>query len=171
MYQQSVAHAFTIFRICGVFAATLILIAENYLHLLLCLVFLIIEIPFCMVSWTLTLTNLNVFRIDWPTSWQSHILLAVFHCFVPFIGYPHILEYFSISVACMFIFTPCLLHHSHPIHWDQTKVLVCQSIEERPTQAQEVFTLVPHLFGTTSRCLSAQPFHLLPSGNISRHIA
>ena len=34
------------------------------------------------------LTRLHsVYRIDWPTWWQSLLhLLAVFHCFVPFIG-------------------------------------------------------------------------------------
>ena len=35
----------------------------------------------------------------------------------------------------------------------------------RPTQVQELFTLM-HLSGTTSRCLSVQPFQLLPSRNI-----
>ena len=30
---------------------------------------------------------------------------------------------------------------------------------------------MPHLFGATSRCLSAQPFQLLPSGNSWRHIS
>ena len=33
------------------------------------------------------------------------------------------------------------------------------------------FHLAPLLFGTTSRCLSVQPFQLLPSRNISRHIS
>ena len=33
------------------------------------------------------LTSLNKFRIDWPTSWQSHLhLFTVFPCFIPFIG-------------------------------------------------------------------------------------
>ena len=35
----------------------------------------------------------------------------------------------------------------------------------------ELFTLVPRLFGTTSRCLSIQPLQLLPSRNIWRHIS
>ena len=71
----------------------------------------------------------------------------------------------------LFIFTSCLLHHSHPAHDDQAKELVCRSPESRPIQAQELFTLVPHLFGITSRCLSLQPFQLLPSRSISRHIS
>ena len=50
-------------------------------------------------------------------------------------------------------------------------MLVCQSLESRPTQAQEYFTLVVRLYGTTSRCLSIQPFQLLPSRNIWRHIS
>ena len=43
---------------------------------------------------------------------------------------------------------------------------VCQSLGSRHTQVQELLTLVPCLFGTTSHCLSAQPFQLLPSRNI-----
>ena len=57
----------------------------------------------------------------------------------------------------LFIFTPCLSHHSHPFHCDQTKELVCQSLGSRPTQMLEHFTLVPLLFGTTS-LLSVGPF-------------
>ena len=68
----------------------------------------------------------------------------------------------------LFIFTLCLPHHSHPINWDQWKVLVCQS---RPTQVQEVFTLVCHLFGTTCCCLSIHPFQLPSSRNSWRHIS
>ena len=30
---------------------------------------------------------------------------------------------------------------------------------------------MPHLFGTACRCLSVQPFRLLPSRNVSRHIS
>ena len=71
----------------------------------------------------------------------------------------------------LFIFTPCLLRHFHPVHWNETTIIVCQSLGSRPTQVQELFTLVPHLFGTTSRCLSIQPFQLLPLRNIWRHIS
>ena len=49
-----VAHAFTICGICGIIAVTLIWIVQNYLQLLLCPVVLIIAIPFCMVSPTVT---------------------------------------------------------------------------------------------------------------------
>ena len=46
-------------------------------------------IRFCMVSRMLTSPNFDVFRIDWPALWQSHLCwLAVFCCFVPFIGLP-----------------------------------------------------------------------------------
>ena len=38
-------------------------------------------------------------------------------------------------------------------------------------KAQELFTLMLHLFGTTCRCLSFQPFQLLPSRNISRQVS
>ena len=36
---------------------------------------------------------------------------------------------------------------------------------------QELFTLLPCLLGTTFRCLPVQPFRLLPSSNIWRHIS
>ena len=35
---------------------------------------------------------------------------------------------------------------------------------------KRTFALVLHILGTASRCLSVQPFQLLPSRNISRHI-
>ena len=47
----------------------------------------------------------------------------------------------------------------------------CQSLGSRPTQVQDVFILVPRLFGTTPCCLSVQPFPLLPSRKIWRHIS
>ena len=42
----------------------------------------------------------------------------------------------------LLIFSPCLLHHFLPVHWDQAKELVCRTLGSRPTQAQELFTLV-----------------------------
>ena len=71
----------------------------------------------------------------------------------------------------LFVFTPWLPRHSHPVHWDHTTIIVCQSLESRPTQEQEFFTLVPCVFGTASCCLYIQPFRLLPLGNIWRHIS
>ena len=73
--------------------------------------------------------------------------------------------------SSLFIFTPCLPYHSHPVQWDGAKELVCQSLGSRPTQTQELFTVVPRLSGTTSLCLSVQPFQLLPSRNIWRRIS
>ena len=61
--------------------------------------------------------------------------------------------------------------HSHFFHWYQTKELVCWSVGSRPRQAQELFTLMPHLLGTTCHCLSIQSFQLVPSRNIWRHIS
>ena len=79
------------------------------------------------------------------------------------------------SKPCMknslFIFTPCLPHRFLPVHWDQTMIIICQSLGSRPILVQEPFTLLPHLFGTTSHCLSVQPFQLLPLRNIWRHIS
>ena len=155
--------------------------SANYLQLPLCLIISNISIHSCMVSRSLTSPNFNVFRINRPALWQSHLdLLGVFHCFVPFNGYQLNLEYCSRSVFwrtksfmknSLLILTPCVLHHSHSVHWDQTKDLVCQSLGSRITQVQEHFTLVSLLFGTASRCLSIQSFQLLPSRNIWRHIS
>ena len=55
--------------------------------------------------------------------------------------------------------------------WDQTTIIVCQYLGSRPTQVQELSTHVLRLFETTSRCLSIQPFQLLPSRNNWRHIS
>ena len=77
-----------------------------------------------------------------------------------------LLTYKTLREKSVFMFTPCL-----PSHWDQTKELVCQSLGSRPTQVQQLFTLVSLLFGTTCRCLSIQPFQLLPSRNISKRIS
>ena len=50
--------------------------------------FLITVIQFCLVMQTLTSPNFNVFRINWLMLQRSHQhLLAVFHLWVPFIGY------------------------------------------------------------------------------------
>ena len=50
-------------------------------------------------------------------------------------------------------------------------IIVCQSQGSRPILVLELFTLMPRLFGTTSRCLSVLPVQLLPSRNIWRHIS
>ena len=68
----------------------------------------------------------------------------------------------------LFIFTSCLPHHFLPIHWDQTMIILCQSLGSRPMLVQELFTVVPRLFGTTSGCL---PVQFLPLINIWRHIS
>ena len=104
----------------------------------------------------------------------------MFHCFIPITGCQYNWENCSRSVcwptrcfmkSSLFIFTSCLPHHCYPIHWDQAKELVRQSLGSRSTQVQELFTLVPHLFGTTCHCLSVQPFQLLPSRSMWRHIS
>ena len=71
----------------------------------------------------------------------------------------------------LFTIIPCLLHRFLPVHWDQTMIIVCQSLGSRPILVLELFTLVPRLFGTTPRCLSVKPFQLLPLRNIWRHIS
>ena len=39
----------------------------------------------------------------------------------------------------LFLFNPCLTHHFHPVHWDQTMIIVCQSLGSRPTQVWWAF--------------------------------
>ena len=62
-------------------------------------------------------------------------------------------------------------HRFLPVQWDQTMIKVFQSLGSRPILVQELFTPVPLLFGTTSWCLSVQPFQLLPLRIIWRHIS
>ena len=62
-------------------------------------------------------------------------------------------------------------HRFHPVHWDQTMIIVCQSLGSRPILVLELFTLVHRLFGTTSSCLFVQSVQLLPLRNIWRHIS
>ena len=62
---------------------------------------------------------------------------------------------------------PSLLSHT----LRSNKGISLSVLRSGPTQAQELFTLVPCLFGTTCRCLSVQPYQLLPSRNISGHIS
>ena len=52
----------------------------------------------------------------------------------------------------LFIFTPCLPHYSHPIHWYQTKESLCLLLWCRPTQEQGRFTLDPLPFGKQPVC-------------------
>ena len=100
------------------------------------------------------LTRLHsVYRINCPAWWQSLIhLLAVFHCFVLFIGCQWGLEYFLRSIRwptrpcvknSLFIFIPYWLHRFLPVHWDQTMIIVCQSLGSRPILVLKLFTLVP----------------------------
>ena len=67
----------------------------------------------------------------------------------------NLMTYKMLRENSLFSFTPCLPHLSYPVDWDQTKVLVCRSLKSRPTQVQELFTLVLRLSGTTFHCLSA----------------
>ena len=42
----------------------------------------------------------------------------------------------------LFIFIPCWLHRFLPVHWDQTMIIVCQSLGSTPILVLELFTLV-----------------------------
>ena len=126
----------------------------------------------------------ELIRVKWQKFGRSASLWLLYSCVLILysLKFDWLIEVWLIDVfepvikvsSCvknsLFIFTPCCPHHFHPIHWDQTTIIVCQSLGSRPAQVQELFTLVPHLFGTTSRCLSIQPIQLLPLRNIWRHI-
>ena len=153
--QQSAAHAFTISGICCVFAISLIWIVQNYLQLLLRRVISFFAIHFCMVPQTLTSSNFTL------TSKLQSVQNRLAHVttksppFTRSVSLIFSLHWLPVKLYCsrsvywltkrimknrLFIFTPCLPHHSHPFHWDQTKELVCQSVGSRTTQAQEFFT-------------------------------
>ena len=94
-HEQSAEHAFTTFVICGVFAFPLIWIVQNFLQIRLCLAVLSVAIHFCRALRTLTTSNFNMFRIDWPTLRLCHLylLFTAPHCdYVTSIYYllPHI---------------------------------------------------------------------------------
>ena len=42
-----------------------------------------------------------------------------------------------------YIFTPCLPHHSHPIHWDRTTVLVCRCLGQDQHRCKSFSILCP----------------------------
>ena len=71
----------------------------------------------------------------------------------------------------LFIFISCWLHRFFPVHWDQTTIIVCQSVGSTPILVLELVTLVPRLFGTNFGYLSVQPVQLLPLRNVWRHIS
>ena len=65
------------------------------------------------------------------------------------------------------VYLHSMLAASLPSHPPKSEVLVFWSQRSRPTQAQELFSCVLRLFGTTSHCLSVQP---LPSRKIWTHL-
>ena len=83
----------------------------------------------------------------------------------------NMLTYKTLCENSLFIFIPCWLHRFLPVHWDQTMIIVCQSLGSRPILVLELFILVPCLFGTTCHCLPIQSVQLLPTRNIWRHIS
>ena len=98
----------------------------DYLQLLLSLVISIIAIHFCMVSQALTSPNVNVCRIDLPTLCdksppftRSVLLLCSLH-WLPvrfrILIKINLLTYKTLFEKSLFIFTPSLPHHSHPVY-------------------------------------------------------
>ena len=110
---------------------TLLFLAVSLTAIHFCQVFQALASPTCSES--------TGSCCDKVTSIYLQCSAAVF----PFIGYKKNLELCSKKSVCwptnlfvknnLFVSTPCLLHHSHPVHWDQTK------------EVQEQFTLVNNL--------------------------
>ena len=97
----------------------------------------------------------GLYRIDLHT-WEQGLfhLLSAFYCSVPFIGCQKGLEYCLRSIcwptkpcvkSSLFIYAPCLPHRFLLVRWDQTTMVVCQSLGSRTMLVQDLFTLVPHL--------------------------
>ena len=124
MYWQSIAHAFTICGICVVFVVTLIWVEEEYLQLLLCLV-----VSCNSLLYDITDTDLIKFQhvqkqlvclvTKSPPFTHSVLLLHSRH-WLPvrfrIIFKINLLTYKTLHKNNLFIFTPCLLHHSYPVH-------------------------------------------------------
>ena len=130
----------------------------------------------------LTSLGFSAFWTDWPT-WRQNLFHFTrsppFTLLFPSLAASKVSWEYCLRSICwsahpgceksLLIFTPCLPHRFHPTHWDQTMVIVCQSLGSRLTQVQELSTLVSHLFGTTCSCLSIHLYQLLPLRNIWRH--
>ena len=172
---------FTICGICGVFVITLIWIVQNCLLLLSCPVVLIIVIHVCMVL--VTLTSQGFKRVQnqlarlvtrSPPFTRSIPLLRALH-WLP-VRFRILLKINLSTYKTLHekqtVYVPSMLAALFPSRSLRSKmIMVCQSLGSRPILVQELFTVVPRLFGTTSRCLSIQPFQLIPSRNIWRHIS
>ena len=156
---------------------------QNYLLLLSCLVVSIIAIHFCLVLLTLTSQGFTVCTES--TGPPGDKVSSIYSQYLPLLRSLHWLPVrfrilFKINLltyknpawktACLSSLHACRIDFV-PVHWDQTTIIVCQSLGSRPILVQELFTLVPGLFGTTCRCLSVQPFQLLTLRNIWRHIS
>ena len=74
----------------------------------------------------------------------------------------------SCAKNSLFTFTPCLLHHFLPVHRSNNNNTLPVPRVKTNTGARAFHFC---LFGTASRCLSIQPFRLLPSRNICQHIS
>ena len=76
----------------------------------------------------------------------------------------NLLTYKTLREKQPVMFTPCLPHCFLSLRSNNDNS--CQSLGSRPILVQELITLVPRLFGTTSHCLSIQQYQLLPLRNI-----
>ena len=84
----------------------------------------------------------------------------------------NLLTYKTLREKQPVIFTPCLPHHFHTVHWDQTTIIACQSPGQDQQRCKRFSLLWPiPLEQPAAVCLSVQPIQLLPVRNISRHIS
>ena len=130
-----------------------------------------------MVLPPLTSQGVSVFRIDWPARWQS----------LPFTACVPQLHWLSVRFRILFkinlltyktlrekqlVSLPSMLAAPLPsrVLRSNKGISVSVSRVKTSTEATAFHSCAPSL-GTTSRCLSVQPFQLLPSRNIWRHIS
>ena len=167
--------------ICGVFAVTLTWIVQIYLQLLSCLVVSIIVILFCMVLLTLTsqgfksvqnqlarlMTKSSSFNRSVPLLRSLYWLPVRFRILFKI----NLLTYKTLREKQP-VYLHSVLAASLPSRSLRSNSNNSPSVPKVKTNTGEVlFNLVPRFFRTTCCCLSVQPFQLLPSRNIWRHIS
>ena len=128
IYLLSAVHdSYHIRHVCLICCYLDLWIVQNYLQMLRYLATSITASLLCLVLQTLTSQNFYVFRIDWPMLWWSpHHLLAAFHWCLHWLPVKfwikfkmYLLTYKIFVKHNLFIFTPWLSYHLHPVYWDQ----------------------------------------------------
>ena len=131
------------------------------------------------------IANIDLTRLQHVQNWLACLVTKSpsFTCSVPLLCCLHWLPVRFRILFKINLLTYKTLHENQPFYLHSmlaaslpscslrsSMIIVFQSLGWRPTQVQELFTLVPHLFGTTSCCRCVQPIQLLPLRNVWRHL-